>query len=251
MRILIIEDELPTANYLVKLIEKYNSTYEVIDILSSVEESIDWFATNKQPDLIFQDIALSDGNCFDIYKIVKIQSPLIFTTAFSEYALESFKLNSIDYIMKPYNYEDIKRVLDKFSLYGNLFITGTSSSLDQIKKENDQPFKKRFLISIGEQYKTVVTKDIAYIRFDEGLTFLHLFDGKKYPIDKTISTLESQLDPTCFFRVNRKYILNINSITKINSWFNSRLQVETSPETIDELVVSRDRVKAFKDWLGH
>lgn len=249
MRILIIEDELPTANYLVKLIEKYNSTYEIIDILSSVEESIDWFSTNKQPDLIFQDIALSDGNCFDIYKTVKVQSPLIFTTAFSEYALESFKLNSIDYIMKPYNYDDIKRVLDKFFLYGNLFITGSSTTMLQVEEGNDRKIKKRFLVSIGEQYRTIRAEEIAYIRFDEGLTFLHLFEGKRYPIDKSITTLENQLDTNLFFRVNRKYIINIEAIAKINTWFNSRLQIETSPETIDELVVSRDRVKTFKDWL--
>ncbi|KXX70116.1 LytTR family DNA-binding domain-containing protein [Flammeovirga sp. SJP92] len=249
MKILIIEDELPTANYLAKLIQQYNPAFEVIDILSSVEDSIDWFGSNEQPDLIFQDIALSDGNCFDIYKSVKVKSPLIFTTAFSEYALDSFKLNSIDYIVKPYDFDDIKRVLDKFALYGNLFMTASTSEMAELKETSEKKIKKRFLISIGEQFKTIQSSEIAFIRFDEGLTFLHLFDDKKYPIDKSISLLETQLDPSQFFRVNRKYIINVEAITKINTWFNSRLQVDTTPAPLEDLIVSRDRVKDFKDWL--
>ncbi|NME69207.1 LytR/AlgR family response regulator transcription factor [Flammeovirga aprica] len=249
MRILIIEDELPTANYLAKLVQQYNPAYEIIAILSSVEDSIEWFGSNEQPDLIFQDIALSDGNCFDIYKNVKVKSPLIFTTAFSEYALDSFKLNSIDYIVKPYDFDDIKRVLDKFELYGNLFVTANASSMEDIKESNKKKIKKRFLVSIGEQFKTIQANEIAFIRFDEGLTFLHLFDEKKYPIDKSISLLETQLDTAQFFRVNRKYIINVEAISKINTWFNSRLQIETSPSPLEDLIVSRDRVKDFKDWL--
>ncbi|MBD0403773.1 LytTR family DNA-binding domain-containing protein [Flammeovirga sp. EKP202] len=249
MRILIIEDELPTANYLAKLIQKYNSAFEIVDILSSVEDSIEWFAENNPPDLIFQDIALSDGNCFDIYKSVKVKSPLIFTTAFSEYALDSFQLNSIDYIVKPYDFDDIKRVLDKFALYGNLFITASESSMKEVKESSEKRIKKRFLVSIGEQFKTIQSHEIAFIRFDEGLTFLHLYDEKKYPTDKSISLLESQLDPSQFFRVNRKYIINVEAISKINTWFNSRLQIETIPAPLEDLIVSRDRVKDFKDWL--
>ncbi|MBB6459418.1 LytR/AlgR family response regulator transcription factor [Flammeovirga kamogawensis] len=249
MKILIIEDELPTANYLETLILQYNSSFEIVAKLSSVEDSIDWFKTNIQPDLIFQDISLSDGNCFEIYKQVMVQSPLIFTTAYSEYALESFQLNSIDYIVKPYDFEDIKRVLNKFSLYSNLFITSSPSSMNEIQENNEKKIKKRFLVSIGEQLKTVNTEEIAFIRFDEGLTFLHLYDGKKYPIDKSISTLESQLATSHFFRINRKYIIKIDAIKKINTWFNSRLQIETDPPTPEELIVSRERVKAFKDWL--
>ncbi|AZQ61067.1 response regulator transcription factor [Flammeovirga pectinis] len=249
MKILIIEDELPTANYLEKLINQYNSSFEIVAKLSSVEDSIEWFKSNIQPDLIFQDISLSDGNCFEIYKQVTVQSPLIFTTAYSEYALESFQLNSIDYIVKPYGFEDIQRVLNKFSLYRDLFITSSPSSMNEIQENNKRKIKKRFLVSIGEQLRTVKAEEIAFIRFDEGLTFLHLYDDKKYPIDKSISTLESQLDSSQFFRINRKYILRIDSIKKINTWFNSRLQIETNPPTPEELIVSRDRVKAFKDWL--
>ncbi|OHX68015.1 LytR/AlgR family response regulator transcription factor [Flammeovirga pacifica] len=245
MNILIIEDEHLTAQRLEELIQQFDPNITVVGILDSVESSIEWFEENKAPDLIFQDIELSDGNCFEIYEQVNVDVPIIFTTAYSEYALKSFHLNSIDYILKPYDMKDIKRVMEKFLKYKNIFFTTDYTHIVNTPKKT---YKNRFLISVGDKYKSIQSEDVSYIKYDEGLSFIHLFnESSKFPIDKSISQLEEELDPQKFFRVNRKYILNIKSIFNINTWFNSRLQVEITAD--DEVIVSRDRVKAFKEWL--
>ncbi|MBB3698418.1 LytTR family transcriptional regulator DNA-binding domain-containing protein [Flammeovirga yaeyamensis] len=248
MNILIIEDETLTADRLAGLIKEFDPELNIIGQVDSVESSIEWFENNKAPDLIFQDIELSDGNCFEIYDQVKVDVPIIFTTAYSEYALKSFQLNSIDYVLKPYDKKDIKRVLEKFLKYKNLFFTTEQEGLKKVASPSSQNYKSRFMISIGDQFKSIKTEEVSYIKYEEGLSFLHLFDStSRFPVDKSISTLEDELDPTSFFRVNRKYIIHINSISKINTWFNSRLQIDIG--TDDEIIVSRDRVKAFKEWL--
>ncbi|NLR90045.1 LytR/AlgR family response regulator transcription factor [Flammeovirga agarivorans] len=248
MNVLIIEDEIHTAQRLEKLITQYDPQINVVDKVESVEDSIQWFQENKAPDLIFQDIELSDGNCFQIYDTVDVDVPIIFTTAYSEYALKSFQLNSIDYVLKPYDLKDIKRVIDKFISYGNLFQTSNQKVLKEVSTTNKKEYKQRFLINIGDQLKSISIEQIAFIKYEDSLSFIHLFDHGKYPVDKSITTLETELDPTTFFRVNRKYIIHVNSISKINTWFNSRLQVEVNAPD-EEIIVSRDRVKAFKEWL--
>ncbi|ANQ51363.1 response regulator transcription factor [Flammeovirga sp. MY04] len=248
MNILIIEDETLTSDRLAGLIKEFDPELNIIGQVDSVESSIEWFESNKAPDLIFQDIELSDGNCFEIYDHVKVDVPIIFTTAYSEYALKSFQLNSIDYVLKPYDKKDIKRVLEKFLKYKNLFFTTEQEGLKKVASPSSQNYKSRFMISIGDQFKSIKTEEVSYIKYEEGLSFLHLFDStSRFPVDKSISTLEDELDPSSFFRVNRKYIIHINSISKINTWFNSRLQIDIGAD--DEIIVSRDRVKAFKEWL--
>jgi len=250
MKILVIEDELHTANRLNQLIFEYNKDYEIIDSLSSIESSVEWLKKHKQPDLIFQDIQLKDGICFEIYKEVDISSPLIFTTAYSEYALKSFELNCVDYLVKPYDFSDIKRVLDKFRDFSSLFQTLPYDDLKEMITAKAVIPKKRFLIRLGDNFKAVNTSDIAYIFSDSGLSFAFTFEGVRYLLDQPLSELSVQLDSDEFFRINRNCIVNNKSIQKISTWFNNRLKLQLNPPVKEDVIVSRERVKDFKIWLG-
>lgn len=250
MTVLIIEDEEHTALRLKSLILKYDKNIEVIAVLNSISESIKWFKNHKQPELIFQDIQLSDGSCFEIYNSVKIASPVIFTTAYSKYALKSFEVNSIDYLVKPYDFSDIKRVLDKFFQFSSLFQLPDLSDLKELILSKSIAPKRRFLVRLGDKFKTINATEIAYIHYDDGITFAYVFLGSKYPLDQTITELESTLDPHDFYRINRKYIINNQSIQKISTWFSGRLKLELKPKPDKDIIVSRERVKGFKQWLG-
>jgi DNA-binding LytR/AlgR family response regulator len=250
MKILIIEDEQHTADRLKKLILEYDKNYEVLDSLSSIKTSIEWFTKHEQPELIFQDIQLKDGLCFEIYKEVNISSPVVFTTAYSEFALKSFELNSIDYLVKPYDFADIKRVLDKFNKFSSLFTLPDYSDLKDMLSAGEVMPKKRFLVRLGDNYKVVNAAEIAYIFSDGGLSFAHTFDNVRYLIDQPLALLSDQLSKEDFFRINRNCILNCKSIIKISAWFNHRLKLVLNPATKDEVIVSRERVKDFKNWLG-
>ena len=250
MRILIIEDELHTANRLKQLILEYNKDYEILDSLSSIESSVKWLKQHKQPDLIFQDIQLKDGICFEIYKEVAINSPVIFTTAYSEYALKSFELNSVDYLVKPYDFGDIKRVMDKFNDFSSLFQTPQYDDLKDMISAGAVVAKNRFLIRSGDNYKVVNASDIAYIFSDTGLSFAYTFDGVRYLLDQPLFELSAQLDSEEFFRISRNCIVNNKSIQKISIWFNKRLKLLLKPPAKEDVIVSRERVKDFKAWLG-
>jgi DNA-binding LytR/AlgR family response regulator len=250
MRILIIEDELHTANRLKQLVLEYNNEAEILESLTSVATAIEWFKTHQVPDLIFQDIQLSDGTCFDIYEAIPVNCPVVFTTAYSEYALKSFEVNSIDYLVKPYDINDIKRVLDKFQQFSSIFQTTKIDDLKELGELKKSLPRIRFLIRIGDNFKVIQTSEIAYFLSDGGLSFAWLFDGKKYPVVQTLSELEDELDINDFFRINRNCIVNSRSIQKISSWFNSRLKIELHPKSEVEIIVSRERVKEFKYWLG-
>jgi two-component system response regulator LytT len=250
MKILIIEDELHTANRLKQLVLEYDKEAEILANLTSVAASIEWFRSNKAPDLIFQDIQLSDGNCFEIYETVPVNCPVVFTTAYNEYALKSFEVNSIDYLVKPYDSNDIRRVLDKFNHFSSIFQTTKLDDLKLLGNPKKILPRIRFLVRIGDNYKIIRTADIAYLLSDGGLTFACLFDGKKYPLDQPLAELTDELDESDFFRINRNCIVNSKSIQKISSWFNSRLKIELLPKPDVEIIVSRERVKEFKNWLG-
>lgn len=249
MKVLIFEDERYTAIRLKNLLNEIDSSIEVIKIISSVEAGIKWYQENEMPDLIFQDIILTDGNCFDIFKAVKVTSPVIFTTAFSDYAIQSFKVNSIDYIVKPYDINNIRTALKKLTSFKNTFLLPENNLLKEIINKNELTPRKRFLVKIGNNFSTINSSDVAYIISEDGLTFVTLFSKKKYIVDYSIVDLSNQLDSSVFFQVNRKIIINIDSVKKINSWFNSRLKVEINPPVNNEIIVSRERVKSFKEWL--
>lgn len=251
MNIIIIEDEKPAARLLQRKVEKLD--LQVNQMLHSVEESINWFQNNPHPDLIFLDIQLSDGLSFEIFETMDIKSAVIFTTAYDEYALRAFKLNSIDYLLKPIDEEDLEVAVSKFK---NQFQKNTISLLDfeAIKKmlvnPIDREYKKRFTIKMGQQLKMVNIEDVECFYSENKGTYIHTFDNRDYLLDNTLEQLESELDPKEFYRVSRKFIIPMKGIKEIQMHSNSRLKVILPTYKDDEVIVAREKVGDFKTWLG-
>ncbi|MBG6111119.1 DNA-binding LytR/AlgR family response regulator [Flavobacterium sp. CG_9.10] len=256
MTTIIIEDEKPAARLLQRKLEKLN--IEVGVMLHSVEESIEWFAKNEQPDLIFLDIQLSDGLSFEIFEhFVSVQrsikSAIIFTTAYDEYALRAFKLNSIDYLLKPIDVDDLEIAVSKFKAR---LPKQESLQLDfeQIKKMLSNPFeknyKKRFTVKIGQHLKVIATDEIECFYSENKGTYIHTFDNRNYLIETTLELLEQELDPADFFRVSRKFIIPLKAIKEIVLYSNSRLKVILPSYKEDEVIVSREKVSDFRTWIG-
>lgn len=250
MNVIIIEDEKPSARYLNRMLEKQNVT--VNKMLHSVEEAVGWFQNNPHPDLIFLDIQLSDGLSFEIFDMVQINSAVIFTTAFDEYALRAFKLNSIDYLLKPIDQEELQVAVEKYKVF-----KPTSQSIqfnfDDIKKLLVNPvaqeYKKRFTTKIGQHIKMIPVDEIECFYSENKGTYAHTVDGRDYLLETTLEQLETELSPEFFFRISRKFYVNINSIKDIISYTNSRLQLKLNSYNQEEVIVARERVKDFKLWL--
>ncbi|MBN1985113.1 MAG: response regulator transcription factor [Prolixibacteraceae bacterium] len=249
MNVLLFEDEKHTAQRLIQLLKKYDAEINVLAVIGSVKEGIQWYQKNPPPDLVFQDILLNDGSCFEIFDEVKVKVPVIFTTAYNEYALRSFNVNSIDYIVKPYDYQDIKMALDKFSNFRELFLPPENDLLKKIVFPERPEIKRRFLIKLGDRYRSVKSENIAWFLFDEGLTFAVTFENSRFPVNHSIEQLSKMLDSHLFFQINRKYIVNIECIRNIHTWFNSRFKIEIVPKPEEDIIVSRERSKDFKLWL--
>ncbi len=249
MNVLIFEDEKHTATRLTNLLHEIDDTIHIVQIIGSVKEGIEWHRENEMPDLIFQDIILSDGNCFDIFDAVDITAPVIFTTAFSEYALRSFQVNSIDYIVKPYDKKDIAKALDKFKKMKGAFAPPEKTLLKEILNKEKPTPKRRFLIKSGDNYNIINSSEIAYFISEESVTFAVLFDGKRHIVDHTIAELSELMDREMFHQISRKAIVRVESVEKISSWFNSRLKLQLNPPAEEDIIVSRERVKDFKEWL--
>ncbi|MRX37984.1 response regulator [Flavobacterium sp. LC2016-23] len=252
---LIIEDEKPAARLLQRKLEKLDIAVETM--LHSVEESIQWFSNNKHPDLIFLDIQLSDGLSFEIFEKVNITSAIIFTTAYDEYALKAFKLNSIDYLLKPIDEDDLDVAVTKFRTRLPKLETETTNlqlDFEQIRKMLSNPFeknyKKRFTVKIGQHLKVVTTDEIECFFSENKGTYIHTFDNRNYLIDSTLEILEQELDGKDFFRVSRKFIVPLTAIKEIQVYTNSRLKVILPSYKEDEVIVSREKVQDFKSWLG-
>jgi two-component system response regulator LytT len=251
MTTIIIEDEKPAARLLNRKLEKLN--IEVGVMLHSVEESLDWFSKNEHPDLIFLDIQLSDGLSFEIFEKIKIKSAVIFTTAYDEYALRAFKLNSIDYLLKPIDEDDLEVAILKFK---TRFPKQETLQLDfeQIKKMLSNPFeknyKKRFTVKIGQHLKVISTDEIECFFSENKGTYLHTFDNRNYLIETTLELLEQELDPAAFYRISRKFIIPLKAIREIVVYSNSRLKVILPSYKEDEVIVSREKVADFKNWIG-
>ena len=249
MNVLIFEDEKHTSIHLLNLQKQCDNAIEIVAVIGSVKEGIAWLEENEMPDLIFQDIMLSDGNCFDIFDAIELSVPIIFTTAFSEYALQSFQVNSIDYLVKPYDIKDIKRALEKFKRFKGIFSPPERALLKEILSNTTFTPKKRFLVKTGDSYLTINSADISFFVSEDGLTFATLFNEQKFIVDYSIVDISQQMDTATFFQINRKVIINIESVKNIHAWFNSRLKVKISPSMGDDIIVSRERVKSFKEWL--
>ena len=249
MNVVIIEDEKPSARLLERKLNAIG--VEVNMKLHSVEDSIQWFVNNPEPDLIFLDIQLSDGLSLEIFETVKIVAPVIFTTAYDEYAIQAFKLNSIDYLLKPIDKNELSFAVDKFK--SNFQNENKEVNLSEIKKlisNNSKEYKKRFTVNVGTSIKIFNTIDIACFYSQDKTSFLLTNSGRSYILDSSLGKIYDTLDPEVFFKVNRKYVLNINEIKDIINYSNSRLKVNLNTPTEDDIIVARDRVKAFKNWLS-
>ena len=251
MNIIIIEDEKPAARLLQRKIEKLG--LEVNQMLHSVEEAVSWFRSHKHPDLIFLDIQLSDGLSFEIFEQIDIKSAIIFTTAFDEYALRAFKLNSIDYLLKPIDEEELSIAITKFK---NQLQKSSVSSFDfeMIKKmrlgTESKEYKKRFSVKIGQQLKVIPIDEVECFYSENKGTYLHTFENRNYLLDGTLEQIEVELDPKDFYRVSRKFIIPLKAIKEIQVYSNSRLKVILPSYKDDEVVVSREKVTDFKAWIG-
>ncbi|GGW40489.1 LytR/AlgR family response regulator transcription factor [Arenibacter certesii] len=250
MNVIIIEDEKPAARRLGRLLAHLEVT--VTTMLHSVEEAILWFQENKHPDLIFLDIQLSDGLSFEIFDAVGIKSSVIFTTAFDEYALQAFKLNSIDYLLKLIDEEELETAVKKYRSFGPKK-QKISMDFEDVKKllldPLERDYKKRFTVNVGQHLKIINAEVIECFYSENKGTYAATTDGRNYLLDVTLDNLEKDLEPEIFFRVSRKFYININHIKDIVSYTNSRLQIKLNRYNEQEIIVSRERVKYFKLWL--
>lgn len=244
MNIILIEDEKPAARLLKRKIEKLG--FEVGEMLHSVEESINWLQNNPQPDLIFLDIQLSDGISFQIFDEVEIHSAIIFTTAYDEYALKAFKLNSIDYLLKPVDEEELAFAIEKYEKQREVKI-----NFSEIRNlfDKNKTYKERFTTKIGQSIKMIVTEDIECIYSENKATYAFTKEGKNYLLDYTLDKVEELIDPKRFFRINRGQIIKIDSIKDIAVYSNLRLKISLLKFIEQECIVSREKVNAFKSWL--
>ncbi len=250
MNAIIIEDEKPSARYLKRMLEKQD--VGVNQMLHSVSEAIAWFQNNPHPDLIFLDIQLSDGLSFEIFDVVQIKSAIIFTTAFDEYALQAFKLNSIDYLLKPIDQDELQIAVEKYKAFRPTS-QNVQFNFEDIKKllanPLEQEYKKRFTTKIGQHIKMIPVDEIECFYSENKGTYAHTVDGRDYLLETTLEQLESELSPEFFFRISRKFFININAIKDIISYTNSRLQLKMNSYKQDEVIVARERVRDFKMWL--
>lgn len=251
MKIIIIEDEKPAARLLQRKVEK--SGFQVKQLLHSVEESILWFNNNAHPDLIFLDIQLSDGLSFEIFEKVDIKSSVIFTTAYDEYALRAFKLNSIDYLLKPIDDDDLQSAIDKFKSQQPKQEV-QQFDFEQIKQMLANPsqktYKTRYTVKIGQHLKVISTDDIECFYSENKGTYIHTSDNRDYLIDPILEVVEAELNPKEYFRVSRKFLIPLKSIKEIQIYSNSRLKVILQTYKADEIIVSREKVQLFKNWLS-
>ena len=250
MNVIIIEDEKPSARRLQRMLEKLDIKAKTM--LHSVEESIEWFKNNAHPDLIFLDIQLSDGLSFEIFEAVAVKSAIIFTTAYDEYALQAFKLNSIDYLLKPIDEAELQKAITKYQ-ENQPNIKQVTLDFNDIKNLLVNPiereYKKRFSVKVGQHLKLVNIDEIECFYSENKGTYLFTSDGRNYLIDTTLELLEDELEPKTFFRISRKFFVNIHAIKDMVSYTNSRLQIKLNTYNEQEVIVARERVKDFKNWL--
>jgi DNA-binding LytR/AlgR family response regulator len=251
MKVVIIEDEKLSAEHLTVLLQKIDSSILVIKYFDTVKASVYAFKEGLKADLIFMDIHLADGNSFEIFNQIELEMPVIFTTAYDNYAIQAFKQNSIDYLLKPIALQELQFAIEKFKKQqqsGNKdLISSISIAYQQMNKE----YKTRFLVKLGQTIDSIKTEEIHHFETKESLSFLVTNKGNHYSIDYTLDQLETMLNPKNFFRINRKIILHIQSIHKVSTYFNSRLSIASKFIDEDSRIVSRERVHDFKKWLDN
>jgi DNA-binding LytR/AlgR family response regulator len=254
MRYLIIEDELPAQRLMEGLVRELRPGWESAGCVDSVEGAVEWFGKQGWADVIFMDIQLSDGLSFDILEQVEIEGMIIFTTAYDEYAIRAFKVNSIDYLLKPIKKKDLREALEKYERYTRKMFLGRNKAIDVAElveavngaKKN---FRTRFLVSRGEMFVPLPVESVAFLFSRNRITSAVTFDGKRYVLDFTLDGLEDQLDPERFFRASRQFMVNIEAVSKVHTFFNGKLILETLPAHDEKITVSREKARVFKPWL--
>ena len=256
MNILLIEDEAPAARRLSKLITTMRPDWRILDVIDSVEAAVNWLRTFARPDLLLLDIQLADGISFDIFRQVAVTTPVIFTTAYDEFTLKAFKVNSVDYLLKPIDEDELAAALQKFETLHRATLhdpqIALPSALAQLLAQLSAPqpaVKERFLVKSGAQLVAVPVASLAYVYSDDGLTFAIDMGGKRHILDYTMDEADGFLPPKQFFRISRKVIVQVSAIGKIHPYFNSRLKLDLQPAPAFEVIVSRERVGEFKAWL--
>lgn len=255
MNILIIEDENLAAQRLEKLVRDIDHTIMVKGVTDSIESSVEWLSKNPTPDLILMDIELADGQSFEIFKRVEVTSPVIFTTAYDEFALKAFKVNSIDYLLKPVKSEDLKNSMEKLNNLRSMSektdgMENIKHLLEGLYQQKDDQYRKRFLAKSGQRFVPIEINDVAYFYSEDKMVFLKTGANQRYMLDFNLEQLEKELDPKNFFRANRQFILSNRAIQDIHSWFNGKLKVKVVPATSEEVIISRDKAAEFKSWMG-
>ncbi len=252
MRTLIIEDEHLTAERIRSLILDLKKDCEVLAILESVKAAVEWFRDHEQPDLVFMDIQLADGISFDIFNQVEMDVPVIFITAYQEYAVRAFKVHSVDYLLKPVSGEDLKKALEKYDRYyreGHDFPRIDPRLLGNIMKMAGRSYKSRFMVRVGERIRAVEVKDVIYFYSLEKATYLHTSSHRNYVIDYTLDALEEIVDPERFFRINRQFLTSVEAIKEMIHYSGTRIKVSLAGSEDDRIYVSRKRIPAFREWL--
>lgn len=250
MNVLIIEDEKPAAERLQRLVLNVQPQAKILAVLASVSQAVKWFEQNPLPDLIFLDIQLADGESFEIFRKVNVDAPVIFSTAYDNYVMKAFELNSVDYLLKPISKYDLQKALDKFDRLHQKQETFNYQQLAEIFQQSQKPqYKERFIIRIGEKLLTLAVADVRWFSSKDKVTFAGTTSGKSYPVDYSLDQLEKTLNPETFFRISRQYIVALSAIKEIRTYSSSRLKLVLHQSEDDDILVSRDRVSDFKQWL--
>jgi DNA-binding LytR/AlgR family response regulator len=251
MKVVIIEDEKLSAEHLALLLKRIDANIEIIKYIDTVKATVKFFEVGLQCDLIFMDIHLADGNSFEVFSQIAIETPIIFTTAFDNYAIQAFKQNSIDYLLKPVAIQDLKFAIDKFNKQHQPANRQLFETFAHKYQQYNHQYKTRFLVKSGETIDTVQTCEIHHFETKESISFLLTNKGKRYVVEYTLDQLEKILPPEDFFRINRKIIIHIQAIQKVKTYFNSRLSITANKLEGDSQIVSRERVAEFKKWLDN
>ena len=246
MKVLIVEDEPTAARRLEKLIGEIDPTIEVIEVLDSIEATLQWAEGHTFPDLIFLDIHLADGASFEIFNHLNIERPIVFTTAYDQYAIQAFQVNALDYLLKPIKKEELTRALQKFGKWRSTTTIDYQKLAENLQSANQE---KRFLIRLGQNIRVVEMKDAAYFYTENKITFIVTREGKRYPLDESLEKLEELVDSRTFFRINRQFLVSIQAIGEMYSYSKSRVKIQLEPPCEIETIVSTERSPHFKKWL--
>ena len=254
IKAVIIEDELPAQRLLKETLQEIDIKTEVIGCLNSIKSSVKWFQNNPHPEIVLLDIQLSDGLSFEIFKQVKIDSTIIFTTAFDEYAIQAFKVHSIAYLLKPIEKDELQTAFENYYQYNTQFIHQQNSNIDfkelaSLIKSEKPNYRKRFLIQSNESFFHLPVGDIALFYSMQGITFAVTFEKREYPINFSLEGLKEQLHPDIFFKINRQFVVSMDAIKRVHSYFNGKLKLEIEPSHAEDIIVGKDKASAFKRWM--